>query len=130
MIFDKISFNNLDNSGFDAIQFSLMGMAIVFAGLVVIAVYIILLPKLLELTHKKKKEKQPADNQSESQTDKEDEVEILLAIAAAAHLHINFPEGNERITWKSHGDLESPWQVSGRMHSLGVRKRTNKWIKK
>lgn len=130
MIFDKISFNNLNNAGFDAIQFSLMGMAIVFAGLVVIAVYIILLPKLLELASRKKKQKVPAEAKSETRTGKEEELEILLAIAAAAHLHINFPEGNERITWKSHGDLESPWQVSGRMHSLGVRKRTNKWNRK
>ncbi len=130
MILDNISLNNLDNAGFDAIQFSLMGMAIVFAGLVVIALYIIVLPKLLNLKNFKFKKKVKTE-EPEITDLKTSETEIILAIATAAHLHINFPEGNERITWKSHGDLESPWQVSGRMHSLGVRKRRNSsWNRK
>lgn len=127
MIIDNINFSHLNTNGFDALQFSLMGMSIVFGGLVIIAVYIVLLPRLLDLLsqlNRKRKPEQPPSTQYEN------EPEILLAIAAAAHLHLNFPEEDERITWKSHGDLESPWQVSGRMHSLGVRKRSNTWNRK
>ena len=128
MTLENISLGHLTDNGFDAIQFSLMGMTIVFAGLVVIATYIVLLPKLLDVIsslRKQQKTQQPKQDET-----CENELEILLAISAATHLHLNFPEGNERITWKSHGELESPWQVSGRMHSLGVRKRRNSWNRK
>ena len=70
----------------------------------------------------KKKQYQGA----EKNNSKEEE-EILLAIATALHLHNNFPEGEDRITWKSHGDMESPWLVSGRMHTLNRRKHPNSW---
>ncbi|PCI10175.1 MAG: hypothetical protein COB71_13205 [Thiotrichales bacterium] len=130
MTFDKLNLDNLNQAGFDAIQFSLMGMAIVFAGLVIIAIYIVVLPKLLQLFATLGKKKTSPKDETLPEETNNNETEILLAIATAAHLHINFPEGNERITWKSHGDMESPWQVSGRMHSLGVRKRRNSWNRK
>lgn len=130
MVFDNINLNNLNKAGFDAIQFSLMGMAIVFAGLVIIAIYIVILPKILHFWATLRKKKPSHKKESVVKESKNNEKEILLAIATAAHLHINFPEGNERITWKSHGDMESPWQVSGRMNSLGVRKRRNSWNRK
>lgn len=130
MVFDKFNIDNLNQAGFDAIQFSLMGMAIVFAGLVIIAIYIVVLPRLLQLFATLRKRKTSSKEKIVKEESKSNELEILLAIATATHLHINFPEGNEQITWKSHGDIESPWQVSGRMHSLGVRKRRNSWNRK
>lgn len=125
MSFTNIGFHNLNHPDFHALQFSLMGLGLVFAGLLIIALYITLLPRLLKLGRRKPspsaEKKTAADNNGEE--------EILLAIATAFHLHSNFPEGNERITWKSHGDLESPspWLVSGRMHSLSSRKLPNTW---
>ncbi len=122
MTFTNIGLHNLTQPGLDALQFSLMGMGLVFGGLVIIAIYITLLPKLLKLGSKKtqpSKTKNPADSNEEE--------EILLAIATALHLHNNFPDGDERITWKSHGDMESPWLVSGRMQTLSSRKLTNTW---
>ncbi len=130
MVFDKLNLDNLNQAGFDAIQFSLMGMAIVFVGLVIIAIYIVVLPKMLQLFAALRRKKVSPKEETVIEESKSNEAEVLLAIATAAHLHINFPEGNERITWKSHGDMESPWQVSGRMHSLGVRKRRNSWNRK
>ncbi len=121
MIFDRLHFTQITNGDFNALHFSLFGMGIVFTGLVLIAVYIFLLPKILSLGKASKK------TNTEAPAENDNEFEILLAIAAAAHLHLNFPEGNERITWKSHGDPESPWLVSGRMQSLGTRKRRNSW---
>ena len=122
MIPSNIGIHNLNQPGLDALQFSLMGMSLVFGGLVIIAIYITLLPRLLKLSKPKPK---PSKSLQTSDNDKEEE--ILLAIATALHLHNNFPDGDERITWKSHGDMESPWLVSGRMQSLTVRKSTNTW---
>ncbi len=122
MSLTNIGLHNILRPEFNALQFSLMGMGLVFAGLLIITLYIFLLPKLLELGTPKK---QAAPDSPA--TNKDEEEEILLAIATALHLHNNFPDGEEKITWKSHGDMESPWLVSGRMHSLNSRKLPNRW---
>ncbi len=125
MSLTNIGLHNLTQPGFNALQFSLMGLGLVFGGLLIIALYITLLPRLLEFTQRK----QISPAKTKIAADKKEEEEILLAIAIAFHLHSNFPEGSERITWKSHGDMESPspWLVSGRMHSLTSRKLPNTW---
>jgi Na+-transporting methylmalonyl-CoA/oxaloacetate decarboxylase gamma subunit len=122
MTFTNIGLHNLNQPGLDALQFSLMGMGLVFAGLLIIALYITLLPRLLKLG--KPRASKVEDRESVTSGEAE---EILLAIATALHLHNNFPDGDERITWKSHGDMESPWLVSGRMHSLHSRKLPTTW---
>ncbi len=122
MTITNIGLHNLNQPGFDALQFSLMGMALVFAGLLIIAIYIALLPLLLKIGTAK-----PGQAGTSNSTNREEEEEILLAIATALHLHNNFPDGEERITWKSHGDMESPWLVSGRMHRLNSRKMADNW---
>lgn len=121
MSFSNIGLHNILQPGFNALQFSLMGMALVFAGLLIIAIYIILLPKLLSLATPKQQ------SAGKAQKDQLQEEEILIAIATALHLHTDFPEGEDRITWKRHGDMESPWLVSGRLHSLNIRKPANTW---
>ncbi len=120
MSFANIGLHNLTQPGLNALQFSFMGLSLVFGGLLIIALYITLLPKILSLRIRKRA------IPSKSNTGEMEE-EILLAVATAFHLHSNFPEGSERITWKSHGDMESPWLVSGRMHSLTARKLPNTW---
>ncbi len=123
MISTNIGIQNLLQPEFNALLFSLMGMGLVFGGLIIIACYIFLLPKLLNIGNKQVK-----DRQKSSTDDKiNEEEEILLAIATALHLHNDFPEGEDRITWKSHGDMESPWLVSGRMQSLSSRQQLTSW---
>ena len=122
MNFTNIGLHNLNQPGLDALQFSLMGMGLVFSGLLIIALYITLLPRLLKLGQPK-----AAKAESGKSVNRDDEENILLAIATALHMHNNFPDGDERITWKSHGDMESPWLVSGRMHSLNSRKLPTTW---
>ncbi len=122
MSFTQMGLQNLNQPGFDAVQFSLMGMGLVFGGLLIIALYITLLPKLLRLTSPK-----PVSTIAVTPQNSDQEVEILLAIATALHMHNNFPDGDERITWKSHGDMDSPWLVSGRMNGLNSRKLANSW---
>lgn len=112
----KISFSNLITPEFNALVFSFFGMAMVFAGLIVISIYIALLPKVLALPSRLKK-KSGKDNAESVST----EQDILLAIAIAFHLQQDFPEENEKITWKSHGEMDSPWKISGRVHGLSVR---------
>ncbi len=124
MSFTNIGIHNLLRPEFNALQFSLMGMGLVFGGLLFIALYILLLPKLLALGERKPKAQAPSCTDEKC---KQEEEEILLAIATALHLHSNFPEGEDRITWKSHGDMESPWLVSGRMRSLKSRQQVNPW---
>ncbi len=125
MSFANIGLHNLTQPGFNALQFSLMGIGLVFAGLLIIALYITLLPKLLKLGQRK--QPMSTEEAATAAAEKEEEEEILLAIAVAFHLHSNFPDSSERITWKSHGDMESPWLVSGRMQSLTTRKLPNTW---
>lgn len=126
MTFTNIGIHNFNQPGLDALQFSLMGMGLVFGGLLIIALYITLLPRLLKLGHPKNPQKTGKNTASSAK----EEEEILLAIATALHLHNNFPDVEERITWKSHGDMDSPWLVSGRMHSLTSRKLpTNTWTR-
>jgi Na+-transporting methylmalonyl-CoA/oxaloacetate decarboxylase gamma subunit len=124
MSFTNIGIHNLLQPEFNAFKFSLMGMGLVFGGLLIIALYIFLLPKLLALGERKPKVQ---DAQCTDDKCKLEEEEILLAIATALHLHNDFPEGEDRITWKSHGDMESPWLVSGRMQSLKSRQQVNPW---
>ncbi len=113
---EQISLSNLTSSGFEAILFSIFGMAMVFAGLVFISLYIALLPRLLALQVKLKMKKK-ANLDSASMP----EQEVILAIATALHLSQIFPEENAKITWKSHGDLDSPWKITGRVQGLAVR---------
>ena len=116
---DQISFSNLNTPEFDAVMFALFGMSMVFGGLVIISLYITILPKLLALPSKLKNRKKMVNVKADDsgQTDQD----ILIVIATAFHLSQNFPEENEKITWKSHGALESPWKISGRVHGLSVR---------
>lgn len=100
---------------FNAITFSLFGMALVFSGLIVISLFITVLPKIAN-----RQQKGTSDLNAVSM-DKMAEKEILLAIAIAFHLDQDFPEEYEKITWKSHGDIDSAWQMSGRAHGLSVR---------
>ncbi|MBU0681395.1 MAG: OadG family protein [Proteobacteria bacterium] len=119
----KISFTNLITPEFNAVIFSVFGMAMVFAGLIVISIYIALLPKILTLPAKLKKKTGKVNGEIAST-----EQEILLAIAVALHLQKDFPEENEKITWKSHGDMDSPWKISGRVHGLSVRAHVGRGI--
>ncbi len=118
--FAKISLANLTSPDFDAVLFSLFGMAMVFAGLVVISVYIALLPTLLTLPGRLKKMFRKREVVAIADSRPADQ-DILIVVSAAFHLSQNFPEEQDRITWKSHGDLESPWKISGRVHGLSVR---------
>jgi len=117
----NINSANLFQNGQNFISFSIMGMMIVFAGLSIISIYIVLLPKILNLPKmfaakkeiKKKKKEEikflPAQDS-----------ELLLAITVALHLD-QTSSSFQKITWKRSSDHESAWLTAGRVRSLAVR---------
>ena len=116
----NISLDNLFNHGFNAIQFSIMGMLIVFGGLSIITIYIMLLPKILALPGQLKvKRTSPKKLDAESGT--ADESELLLAITIALHLDQTRGGQNQKITWQRHETTESAWRTAGRIKGLAVR---------
>ena len=119
MNINQISLNNLFQHDFNALSFSLLGMALVFCGLVVISLCITILPMVLNWFVNQKNDKVRKGNNLKSEIDKIfTEKERLIAIAVAYHLEINSRDENQKITWKSRPNVESAWQISGRMHNL------------
>lgn len=120
---NNIGLHNLKIEGFDPVSFSIMGMLVVFCGLTVISLYILILPKILAfpswLRTRKAASKTSDYSGQDALSDKEKEV--ILAISVAFHLDQDFPEEDQKITWKSHGDIGSAWQASGIAHGLAVR---------
>jgi len=115
-----ISLDNLFNHGFNAIQFSIMGMLIVFGGLSIISIYIILLPKILGLPGYIKSKKD-AEKEGEEESGAADDSELLLAITIALHLDQTRGGQNQKITWPRHDTTDSAWRTAGRIRALAVR---------
>ena len=117
----NISWANLFDNGQNFISFSIMGMLIVFAGLSIISIYIVLLPKILSLpillTTIKKAKKEKEEVKSIPAHDPE----LLLAITVALHLDQTGSGIYGKITWKRYSDRESAWLTAGRMRSLAIR---------
>lgn len=123
---NHIGLANLQITGFDPVFFSVLGMVIVFCGLVIISLYIFFLPKILNFASrckKKIKSKQVRDEDIAKKREAARSDEILVAIAAAFHLDQNFPEADQKITWLSHGLDASAWMATGIAH--GVSRRHN-----
>lgn len=139
-----INYQNLFANNFNVVTFSLIGMSIVFFGLVFMAIYIKTLPSLLHLLHlegykQRRAQKKAAKGMAYTETLEElqgpmphdpsvgtdldhSDQEVLLAIATALHLHVGNSEHAQRITWDYSGQEESPWRTSGKTHSLSTRR--------
>ena len=115
-----ISLDNLFNQGFNAIQFSIMGMLIVFGGLSIITIYIVLLPKILGLPGQLKSQR-AFKKKTEEENATADESELLLAITIALHLDQTRDGQNQKITWQRHETIDSAWRIAGRIRGLAVR---------
>ncbi len=119
---NNISWANLFVNGQNFISFSIMGMLIVFSGLSIISIYIVLLPKILDLPRLLRAEK-------ERKKEKKEEIgslpaqdqELLLAITVALHLDQTSSGSFQKITWKRYSAHESAWLTAGRLRGLAVR---------
>src|SRR5210317_438660 len=97
----NIGLDNLFNHRFNAIQFSIMGMLIVFGGLSIISIYIALLPKILGVPSQLKA-KRASSKKTDEASSIADESELLLAISVALHLEQTRDGKNQKITWQRH----------------------------
>ena len=120
MDFGFIGFNisNLRSGGFDAIHFSIIGMLVVFGGLTVIAIYITLLPRILNISSIIKKKLGTSRGTGKDATDQGMDTETLIAVATAMHLYQFSSDDNRRITWKRHELWDSSWQRAGRFEAM------------
>ena len=120
MDFGFISFNisNLRGGGFDAIHFSIIGMLVVFGGLTVIAIYITLLPRILNAFSTLKKKLTSSRSKGTDTADTGMDTETLIAVATAMHLYQFSSDDNRRITWKRHELWDSSWQRAGRFEAM------------
>jgi len=122
--FIQPNFASLVDSRFNALEFSLVGMIVVFIGLGVIAIYIALLPKLLSwATHLKNHAlpaARPVDVNGGGPTGEPLDTETLLAVAVALHLYQFSSHDNRKITWKRHELWDSSWQRAGRFEAMNL----------
>ena len=116
----NLDFSALNSGGFNAIQFSAIGMLVVFGGLSLIATYITLLPIMLTWSSRLKIKFQRAskNNKSASGNVASIDDETLLAITTALHLYQFSADDNRKITWKRHELWDSSWQRAGRFEAM------------
>jgi Na+-transporting methylmalonyl-CoA/oxaloacetate decarboxylase gamma subunit len=118
------NFSTLVAPGFNALEFSLLGIAVVFLGLGVIAVYITLLPRLLVWAGRLKKRAlsaaRPVDEAETARPEAALDTETLLAVAVALHLHQFSSHDNRKITWRRHELWDSSWQRAGRFEAMNL----------
>lgn len=121
-----MSFQNVLDA--DGIGIALTGMSIVFAGLVLISLYIASIPKLLgnmDKAVKKRAEKKKAVKSARPVvvTDPSKlSAELLTAIGYVIHMEKEFEdaEDHQRITIQR-GDTNQVWAVTGRLRNLSTR---------
>ena len=119
----KICFSNLFKFGdFDPFIFSLLGMGIVFCGLMIISIYIAVLPSVFKFFRKRKRAikyhhvliRMKENAAKDAKTD-----EIMTAIAVAIHLHQNYSDVQQKLTWSN--TTPSAWGESGRIQNMSRR---------
>lgn len=120
LTFIKAAFAPANTGGFDALHFSVFGMAIVFGGLTLLAVYTALLPIIMDGFSRLGNSLRMAFRNKQSGGSVADgiDVETLLAVATALHLYQCSADDNRKITWKRHDGRDSSWQRAGRFEAM------------
>lgn len=124
----NIGVENIVTDNLNGYLFSLMGMLIVFIGLVLICCYIIVLPHFLAFAKKrkdklrekarrqiKKAKEAYRDPQPKVVPEEDDISEVLVAIATALHLEHSFLGDNQKYTWKE-DSKESNWKIASQVN--------------
>jgi Na+-transporting methylmalonyl-CoA/oxaloacetate decarboxylase gamma subunit len=124
--FIKVDFATINATGFDALHFSIIGMAIVFGGLTLLAAYTALLPIIMNGFSRLKNSLRSPFKNKQGNRDATDIIdnETLLAVATALHLYQFSDDDNRRITWKRHDVWDSSWQRAGRFEAMNNQGRT------
>lgn len=103
-----------------ALQISLMGMGVVFTGLILVSLFILLLPRILDLLDKLLNREVPAEEPlPEADEDNEREAEIRAAIAMVLEHALTPDDGSslQRITIRRK-PADSIWREVSQMRSL------------
>jgi len=103
--------NVIDGNG---IGITITGMLIVFAGLILISLFIAALPKILELKTGKAEKKPATSSEPEEPT----EDEIMAVIALVLHLETERTLGESSRLIISRRKRNSIWASAGKMRSL------------
>ena len=97
---------------------AIIGMTVVFSGLVLISLVIRLLIRLFEDRRKKEKPVQTVETHEENELSEEE----VLAITTAINLCSIYIEGEkQRLTWEFDQHDQSSWSVTGRAQTLAQR---------
>ena len=100
----------------DGVATALMGMTIVFAGLVSLSICIALLPKIISLAHRKKHKSVSGVSQQKPQSLSKEE---LAAIGYVVHAEQQrLIESDLRVTISAPGDARSGWALSSKMRTF------------
>ena len=124
----KIDFDIQNITDNDGLAISLVGMSIVFTGLVLVSLYIIYMPKMLLLWDRMIGKGPPTESDIEAamQVDESEleessarEQEIMAAITTVVEMALNDDDGTfmQRITIRR-SRTESIWRQAGQMRSL------------
>ncbi|MCK5882673.1 MAG: OadG family protein [Bacteriovoracaceae bacterium] len=121
----NISWDNLFIGDFNALTFSILGVSVVFSGLILISLYIAVLPKVLaffEIDHSKKNANSGMVNADPKEAESNDE-EIMIAIALAIHMDQTYGEQNQKFTWDENAPSDRSWKQA--MHGEVLASRQN-----
>ena len=115
----------------DGISISLTGMAIVFSGLLIITVFILLLPVVLELASKKQLKKVVTSKTAlkssavetgatgvvENGADEDKDIASVIGLVLHLEQERHFQSDNQYITMSRDGSQQSMWGKTGKMRS-------------
>ena len=118
-------------SGVDAWDLSILGMGIVYFGLIIISLCVYFLPLFINCfdrifnavkstcTRNKKSGQIEYTQGDESELRKEqEEEETHIALAIAIALNLDAGAKTEKITWERYEGSDSSWKISGRVSQL------------
>ncbi len=112
MLHTNISWGNLFQGDFNALTFSVLGISVVFGGLILISLYIAALPKVLALLQRDKSKKTQAQTmiKADPKDVENSDQEIMIAIALALHMDQNYGEQNQKFTWDLSEQTDRSWK--------------------
>lgn len=106
----------------NGLEITLTGMTIVFSGLLLISLFIVLLPRMLDLFDRLvSKETRPIKTLNTTPVPPSEE-EIMAAISLAIHIELERCGGDlQQITMAKRPSTGSFWHTAGKMRSLSNR---------
>ncbi len=120
-----MNIDNLFTPELNALTFGIVGLSIVFFGLIIISLYIKLLPFVLKLIYKDKTTDSDIKTTTQDDTDNQ-----LLAIATAYHLNSAGNLLNQKITWINKTVPSSPWATMAKISNLITKEQSFKQMRK